>query len=63
MKYENLEALVKAYQTVELTEASPMVVDNDTCTVYDDSGCVFRIHPYELMFELLAYVGIPAEPV
>lgn len=64
MKFETLDALVAAYKSGELDgKESPVVIDNDSTTVYDDDGCIFNGGvPVELLESALNLLGVPCEP-
>ena len=70
MKYQTLQELRKAYKSGELDKKnSPLVIDNDSVTVYEDddgdeegdSVCVYRSHPATLLEDALNLLGIPWE--
>lgn len=52
-----------AYQNGWLTTDHPVMLDNDDTSVYDDSGEVFRMHPYTMLEQALTLLGIPNEGV
>lgn len=63
-KYKTLAELKAAYEKGELDRgASPLVLDNDNSTVYDDEECVYRGPGYEIREEALTLLGIPWENV
>ncbi len=60
MKYTNLAQLKAAYDSGELSSGSPLVIDNDCTSVYDDSGSVYEGGgPAFLLAEALDLLGIP----
>lgn len=60
MKFKTLAELADAY--AEGTQTYPLVIDNDSVAAYDDGGCVFEMHPAELLEEALKLLGISSEP-
>jgi hypothetical protein len=63
MKYSNLEALAAAYKSGELPQDRPLMLDNDTVSVWNEGDSVFEMHPAELQEQVLDLLGIPHEPV
>lgn len=64
MRYENLAALKAAYDSGELNREQTLILDNDTCFVYTDEGCVYSGPTPEIVLEeALTLLGIPWEPV
>jgi hypothetical protein len=69
-KYETVADLIAGYASGEITQDDILWLDNDTTFMYigdEDKGerpvKVFDMHPYDLLHQLLDYVGIPAEGV
>ena len=61
-KYKTLTELKAAYDSGELNpEESPLMLDNDSSTVYKDDECVYRGPGYEIREEALTLLGIPWE--
>ncbi len=71
-RIETVPALIDAYKTGKISKDDILWLDNDVVFVYVDDGppltededdvpqkCVFRMHPYDLLNELLDIVGIP----
>lgn len=65
-----LTELIEGYKSGEISMEDPLWLDNDTTFVYvgdEDAGetpqRIFHMHPYDLMNQLLEYVGIPYEGV
>jgi hypothetical protein len=58
--YKTLAALRAAYERGELDrKKSPLILDNDSSTVYVGERCVYRGPGYELIEEALTLLGIP----
>lgn len=65
---KTLAELIEAYKRGEITQ--PMMLDNDDVSVIEphDEDWLnvtehYNAHPYELLVQLLDYVGIPHEHV
>ena len=62
-----LQELIAAYRSGNLREDDILWLDNDHVFLYvdgpsgheDDQVCIFRMHPGNLLDELLDYVRIP----
>jgi hypothetical protein len=64
MPYDNLAALKVAYDSGELGREDVLMLDNDTCFVYTDEGCVYSgPDPMFALQEALTLLGIPWEQV
>lgn len=61
MKYKTLAQVREAYKKQEIT--APMIVDNDTCFIYQGDEKVWQSNPEKLLLDSLELLGIPAEPV
>jgi hypothetical protein len=56
-----LQELVAAYRTGAVT--GPLMLDNDSTSVYQGDDEVFEMHPDELIEQALTMLGIPWEHV
>lgn len=57
----NLQELVAAYRAKSITE--PLMLDNDSTSVYQGDDEVFEMHPEDLLQQALTMLGIPWEHV
>lgn len=63
-KYTTLAELKMAYERGELDpKESPLMLDNDSSTVYQGDECVYYGPGYEIREEALTLLGIPWEAV
>lgn len=73
MKYNTVEELQAAYKTGAIPADVPLVLDNDTASVYiptgpeddpyADSEHVFEMHPEMILEEALDLLAIPRDHV
>jgi hypothetical protein len=65
MKYRTLQDLADAYSRGEVKY--PLMLDNDSVSVWDDDETatepLYEAHPEELLEDALALLGIPHEHV
>jgi hypothetical protein len=59
--YATLAELRDAYAKGAAT--GPLMLDNDSTTVYEDAGKVFDMHPDDVLEQALDLLGIPHEHV
>ena len=69
MSYEDLEHLIESIKSGDLVQTwdneNPhcegghiLVLDNDRCSIWTESGCVFEVHPNVLLRQALDLLGI-----
>lgn len=57
---KDLGSLASLYRLGVLDEQTPMMLDNDDASVYDDNGNkVFEMDPHDLLREALKLFSIP----
>lgn len=63
MRYETLAELRAAYKEGQVS--APLTIDNDDTHAYSGGGCVFRMHPAELLEQALdlLFLGLSGENV
>ena len=58
----SLNDLQEAYADGSIPRDVRLVIDNDSVSLWLEHGCVFEMHPTELLEQALELLGIPNEP-
>lgn len=60
-KYKTLAELKAAYESRELSREYPLVLDNDSSSVWTEDESVYEGDPRDVLVEALNLLGIPWE--